>query len=124
MRLVPDPLVPVIVTRPPAQFVCAVKLAVSTLAAVVLLKLMELGAKFTLTHAGPLDWKDTFPLKPYSGVTAILIFGFWFAELMVTDPGAAVTMEKSGLPTMVRVMESVTGATAGSPTGLPVIVSW
>ena len=64
----------------------------------------EDGLKLALTPAGkPVAEMETEPVKPKSDATVTVAVGFE-PGVMVTAAGGAAVMEKSGLPTTVRLM--------------------
>ena len=64
----------------------------------------EDGLKFALTPGGkPVAEMETEPVKPKSDATVTLAVGFE-PGVMVTAAGGAAVMEKSGLPTTVRLI--------------------
>src|SRR5215813_13383915 len=62
------------------------------------------GLKFALTPAGkPVADMETEPVNPKRDATVTVAVGF-DPGVMVTAAGGAAVMEKSGLPTTVRLM--------------------
>ena len=101
MRL---PLVPTIeiFVVPAGVVVCALKFTT-----MVPLPFTEDGLKLALTPAGkPVAEMETVPVKPKSDATVTVAVGFE-PGVMVTAAGGAAVMEKSGLPTTVRLMAVV-----------------